>query len=156
MRRPLHVRFVPRAAGQRLSQSVTEFLTRSKLDVPEDLHSVGSLTMWRWLKAVEGSSQIWSSMLVVHDAAIFREIVTSIRTKAEIFRELHAAYGELLALGLAGSFPPLRFNFGSAGADEVQDEAAELSLDTCGELWVLLALLLPQHVRASISEKLAD
>merc|ERR1712032_276346 len=37
-RRPLHVRFVPRAAGLRLCRSVTEFLAHGKLDAPEGLH----------------------------------------------------------------------------------------------------------------------
>jgi len=163
MRRPLHVRFMPRAAGQRLCQSVTECLAPGKLDVPKDLQSSGLVAMWRWLKAAEDSSRIWSNMLVVHDGAIFREIVSSIHKKAQIFRELHAAYGELHALGLVGNFPPLRFNLGCAGVDETPDTldpkvspGAELSLDTCGELWVLLVVLLPQHIRASISEKLAD
>merc|ERR1712217_832725 len=73
--------------------------------------------------------------------------------------------------GLPGDFPPLCFFFADLGADAEAPAVAldrdrsnaehppstqeNLGMGLCGELWVLLLLLLPEHLRAAISEELA-
>ena len=50
---------------------------------------------------------------------------------------------------IAEDFPPLCFTAHSGLVD------GELSLHTCCELWVLLLLLLPHHLRAAVAGELA-
>lgn len=50
-------------------------------------------------------------------------------------------------------FPPLRFHGVVNRPDHLQGDVKP-SLNTCGELWVLLLLLLPEHLRASVSQLL--
>eukprot|EP00931_Biecheleriopsis_adriatica_P033518 TRINITY_DN19450_c0_g1_i1.p1 TRINITY_DN19450_c0_g1~~TRINITY_DN19450_c0_g1_i1.p1 ORF type:complete len:498 (-),score=68.99 TRINITY_DN19450_c0_g1_i1:297-1790(-) len=150
---PLHVGFVPRAAGQRLCESISGRLKSGILQIPEKMHSPEMIAMWRWLEAASDSSKILNKILMVRDGATMRDVLESIHKTRPIFKKLCNAYGELIASGAVSSFPPLRIDFDSA--DVVTE--LEMSLDTCGELWVLLVLLLPQHLRASIGHKeLAD
>jgi hypothetical protein len=93
-------------------------------------------------------------VLQVGDVIAFEDVITRL-TQVELFRDLCEAYSELLVLGLVSEFPPLRFLDGTLGApvgtfDEV------LGLNNCGELWVLMLLLLPQHLRSAVAKELGE
>lgn len=151
---PLQVRFVPKAAGQRLSQSLLAMLAPGRLQAPENLDSASEV-IWRWLRAVEASElQILGNIFSIRDASLFREMLASMHAKSPLFQRLCERYADLQRLGLVGSFPPLALNLAERDGHSMAFNQ-ELSLDNCGEAWVLFLLLLPQHLRAAVSEILA-
>lgn len=155
---PLHVRFVSKAAGQRLSQSLLDMLSPGRLQAPEGL-DCSSKAIWRWLRAVESAElRILGNIFSIRSASLFSEMLASIHAKSPLFQRLCESYAELHRLGVAGSFPPLAFNFADRENKQslsLNQEHEELSLENCGEAWVLFLLLLPQHLRAAVSELLA-
>lgn len=154
---PLQVRFVPKAAGQRLSQSLSGMLSPGRLQAPEGLDCYRTI-IWRWLRAVESSElRIMGNIFSIRSASLFSEMLAAMHDKSPLFQRLCESYAELHRLGVAGSFPPLAFNFADREkhASSLSQEHEELSLENCGEAWVLYLLLLPQHLRAAVSEVLA-
>jgi len=96
--------------------------------------------------------QVLRRLLEVGDAIALEEVVGRLN-KIPLYTELRASYASLLELGLAEDFPPLQF---SEGVVEKASRPSEdvLSLNTCGELWIILLLLLPQYIQAAVEEEL--
>jgi len=175
--KPLHVPFVPAAAGMRLSESLTAALNQAVVrwyGAPEE-----SVAMRRWLHAASVTEpQVLRKLLQVGDAEALREVCARLDHAFPLYRRLCRAYAVLakggdeagpsfLSLSHASTdaacgscidaplaeFPPLRFSAADDGAipSSWPEQPPELCLDTCGELWVLLLLFLPEHLRAAVS-----
>lgn len=164
--KPLHVPYVPPAAGRRLASALLASLSSpaqaEKCKQFTALPSPGiASTSWaagamcRWLQAASTAEpQVLRSLLQVGDVGALEEVLESLE-RLPLYRELCRAYAELRMLGLGQDFPP--FYFGTHGRHvEPRSADEELGLNTCGELWVLLLLLLPQHLSATISEEFAN
>jgi len=157
---PLHIPQVPRAAGRQLSNALTSALAVPAAPLPAPLPiPKGSIASWasramcRWLQAASvAEPQVLRRLLEVGDAIALEEVVGRLN-KIPLYMELRASYASLLELGLAEDFPPLQF---SEGAVEKAFRPSEdvLSLNTCGELWIILLLLLPQYIQAAVEEEL--
>mmetsp|Transcript_109375 Transcript_109375/g.211772 ORF Transcript_109375/g.211772 Transcript_109375/m.211772 type:complete len:502 (+) Transcript_109375:53-1558(+) len=147
--KPLEVRYLPKAAGQWIAGSLLEKLAENQL---HHFNSWSTLALSRWLSAVQATSPgILGKIVVVDDMDLFMGIVQQIYSRSELFRELCRSYAELQALGFDNSFPPLRIH--DSKLDNCQSPPG--APQTCGELWILFLLLLPQHLRAAVSEHLA-
>lgn len=172
---PLHLSFMPAAAGKRLSKALTDALAVGPIQAGHCEQEGCELApparvevMQRWLSAVSAAEpQVLGQLLQVGDSAALREVLSRLDTFAP-FRELCGAYAFLAAGkggGLPGEFPPLIFSASAAGVNGDSghpDPPATaitsregLGLGACGELWVLLLLLLPEHLRAAVSQELA-
>lgn len=158
--KPLAIPHVPKAAGKRLSRALLESLASFSSPVPRS--SVPMLprlwatrAMCRWLQAASNAEpQVLRSIFQVPNAEAFTDVLKNLK-HLSLFSELCCAYGKLLGLGLMKDFPPLRFtNLDSATSRGGMGEG--IGLETCGELWVLLLLLLPQHIRAQIASELGE
>jgi len=157
--KPLHIPFVPAAAGRRLAVALS-----SAMPVKADSATASSqdgawatVAVNRWLQAAcEAERQVLGQLLQVGDVAAAHEVLGRL-ANFPVYKELCDAYAHLTHNAcsgcLAGEFPPLRFT-GDA-AEQALPADGELGLATCGELWILLLLLLPEHLRASISDRLA-
>jgi glutathione gamma-glutamylcysteinyltransferase len=149
--KPLEVRYLPNAAGQWIAGSLLEKLAEDQRTF-HNFHSWSMLALSRWLSAVEATSpEILGSIVAVDDMDLFMGMVQQIYSRSELFRTLCGAYVELQALGFTEAFPSLRIH-------GYKLEDCQMLLDapqTCGELWILFLLLLPQHMRAAVSEHLA-
>jgi len=111
--------------------------------------------MCRWLQAASlAEPQVLRRLLQAGNSSSLEELVGRFRN-FPLYQELQSSYVSLLELGLAGDFPPLRFSDSSLGEASRPTET-ELSLHTCGEFWVLLLLLAPQHIRAAVADELGD
>jgi hypothetical protein len=150
-RKPLEVRYLPKAAGHWIAGSLLEKLAEDQ----QKLHHFGSwsmLALSRWLSAVEATSPgILGKIVVVDDMDLFMDIVQQIYSRSELFRTLCRSYAELQTLGFEDSFPSLRIHDCTLLDCQPLSDAPQ----TCGELWILFLLLLPQHLRAAVSEHLA-
>jgi glutathione gamma-glutamylcysteinyltransferase len=145
---PLHVPFMPRAAGQRLSNALTEALTICDKHVGGESWEFGA--MCRWLQAASvAEPQVLRRLFKVGNAIALKEVIDRLRG-VPLYQQLVSSYESLLGLGLVEDYPPLSLN-----RDFESLEDNELCLDTCGELWVLSLLMLPQHLRAAVAEELA-
>lgn len=165
---PLRVPFVPAAAGRRLSEALASSLAAQDLAPPWSgplpapaLPAEHLAAMRRWLLAVAGSAerQVLGQLLQVGDAVALREVFARL-SGHKPFVELCKAYAAVSSSccdGLLGEFPALRFleaSTSGTAAATLEEGEGELSLDNCGELWVLLLLLLPEHLQALVLPEL--
>jgi len=167
---PLHLPFVPLAAGKRLSKALIEGLKEVTWTAPpctesdcKEITQNSVAILQRWLSAVVfAEPQVLGQLLQVGDVAALQEVLVRL-SNFEIFRQLCDAYALLWFDGMPGEFPPLWFPKeglpGNAtrarGPDHiVASNSAEPWPGTCGELWVLLLLLLPEHLRVAVSPEL--
>lgn len=162
---PLRIPYVPAAAGRRLVEALSASLAeRTPACTGGCGEAAAMTTIRRWLRAVSAAEpQVLGQLLRVGDATALREVLARLGTLAP-FAELCGAYAAAVAApgdGITADFPPLRVlqpaqegggTWPSAGRDA---EVEELGLVACGELWVLLLLLLPEHLRASVAPELA-
>jgi len=149
--KPLEVRYLPKAAGQWIAGSLLEKLAEDQLDQYHNF-TWPTLALSRWLSAAEVTSPgILGKIVVVDDMDLFMGIVQQIYSRSELFRTLCKSYAELQALGFEDSFPALRIHECKLEDCQSLSDAPQ----TCGELWILFLLLLPQHLRAAVSEHLA-
>jgi len=171
---PLHLPYVPPAAGKRLSKALIAGLQADtsgdfpcmKADCKEIApNSVAILQ--RWLSAVVfAEPQVLGQLLHVGDVAALQEVLGRL-SNFEIFRQLCDAYALLIGGwfgGVPGEFPLLWFSkelpgsaaTGASGGHGhiVASNSVNPWPGTCGELWVLLLLLLPEHLRVAVSPKL--
>lgn len=164
---PLHVPYVPPAAGRRLARALVNYLSNGlhaekckQLTVaPTSVYNADTSwvagAMCRWLQAaLAAEPQTLRSLFQVGDVTALQEVLDRLQN-VQIYRELCQAYSDLRTLGLYQDFPPFVVSKNSS-VEAIRLEHEELSLNTCGELWVLLLLLLPQHLKAAISDELAD
>jgi len=150
-RKPVEVRYLPKAAGQWIAGSLLEKLAEDQWKL-HNFRSWTMLALLRWLSAVEATSPgILGSIVAVDDMDLFIGMVQQIHSRSELFRTLCRAYVELQALGFNDSFPPLRIHSCKPDDCQMLSDAPQ----TCGELWIIFVLLLPQHMRAAVSEHLA-
>merc|ERR1740121_1882846 len=122
--------------------------------------------MRRWLRAVSRvEPQVLGQLLRVGDAAALHEVFVRLGG-FPAFKELCEAYTAVIAApsdGITVELPPLRVvdpavpSSAAAwpGASREGGEVEDLGLGACGELWVLLLLLLPEHLRAAVAGDLA-
>eukprot|EP00927_Polykrikos_kofoidii_P048311 TRINITY_DN42546_c0_g1_i1.p1 TRINITY_DN42546_c0_g1~~TRINITY_DN42546_c0_g1_i1.p1 ORF type:complete len:587 (-),score=79.09 TRINITY_DN42546_c0_g1_i1:56-1783(-) len=177
---PLRLPYMPPAAGKRLSMALSEHLAAQCSNHASSWESWSVIAMRRWLHAAAATEpQVLRQLLQVGDVSALREVCDRLQS-LPLYMELRDAYAQLVdGAGdptfdtLPAEFPPLRFGVGayslnklgsngddltrisgaSVGSDRSFD--ADPSLETCGELWVLLLLLLPEHLRRAASEELA-
>jgi len=157
---PFRVPFVPPAAGRRLSEAFAAKLfemdrasgeVRCPLPTSDTPHVV---LMRRWLSAVGAvEPQVWGQLLQVGDLEAVQEVFSRLALYKP-FMDFCKAYDEATQHFCGAEFPPLRFQ-ASSGARK-QNGNPELTLWSCGELWVLLLLLLPEHLQVLISSELAS
>lgn len=150
LRQPVYVRFIPTAAGRRLSAALLSSLAEQcPLLLGEPPLRVA---MERWLRAAsEAEPQVLLQLLQVGDPAALIEVLGRLQHHS-LFEELCVAYEEIASRsaeeGIEGKFPPLLRH----RPDLIRDE---MSLQTCGELWIVLLLLMPEHIRGAVSRSLA-
>jgi hypothetical protein len=159
--KPLHVPYVPRAAGRGLSRALVQALSTPQVSILEKSTSCNrgreswaSGAICRWLQAASTAEpQVLRTLFQVGDAIALSQVLDRLRP-TPFFRDLLEAYTSLIDLGLVEDFPRLRF----ASDGDIWSGIAhgdETCLNTCGELWVLLLLLLPHHLRGMVAEELA-
>ncbi|CAK0879952.1 unnamed protein product [Prorocentrum cordatum] len=119
----------------------------------------------RWLRAAAAAEpQVLRRLLQAGDGAQLREVMGRLWA-APAFAQLCHAYGRLTRAGASQGhdgppaalrgFPPLLFGpGGGAAAPAAAGAAASGGLGSCGELWVLLLVLLPEHLRRRVSPAL--
>jgi len=172
---PLHLPYVPPAAGKRLSKALLAGLKAitsaeppcTEADCKEITHNSVTI-LQRWLTAVAfAEPQVLGQLLHVGDVAALQEVLLRL-SNFEIYRQLCDAYALLTGGcfgGVPGEFPPLQFSYkcldhttastASTGLDyTVANNQVEPWPGTCGELWVVLLLLLPEHLRVAVSPEL--
>lgn len=152
-KQPLKVSYLPKAAGQWNAGALLQNLAMDQKKL-SDFDSWSMLAVSRWLSAVEATSPgLLGKIVAVDDMALFTDLVKQIHARSELFRTLCRAYAELQVLGLHGAaFPPL-FIY---GCSHHNCQSLEPGKGACGELWILFLLLLPPHLRAAVSEELAE
>lgn len=165
---PFRVPFVPPAAGRRLSEAFAAKLEaeRFQSDIPslaelpvpsvesgcllktlpsQSPHAHAHLVLiHRWLSAVAVvEPQVWGQLLQVSDLEAVQEVFARL-SSYQPFKDLCEAYALARQQICTAEFPPLRFR-----PDDFDnfDLRTELTLWSCGELWVLLLLLLPEHMQ---------
>jgi hypothetical protein len=154
-KRPLYIPFIPAAAGRRLAGSLTHSLASQCSAVAGE--SAMTVAVRRWLHVASTvEPQVVKQLLQVGDHGAFHEVLTRLAA-LPLYAELCSAYASLVSSGggFKGDFPPLRLAAGDVLDSQSRDEAA-LGLDTHGELWILLLLLLPQHLRLAVSEEVGS
>jgi len=147
--RPLYVPDVPAAAGRRLAEILSDALASQCAALADEPFE--TTTVRRWLHAASiAEPQVVKRLLMVGDSNALREVLARLSTWP-LYKELCTAYAMLVSSegGFKGIFPPIGFEM--SNSDEMG-----LGLDTHGELWVLLLLLLPQRLRAAVSEELGS
>lgn len=175
---PLRVPFVPAAAGRRLSEALHSALVDSALSA-ERLHekakasgaslSPADLAIRRWLAAVsKAEPHVIKQLLQVGDAGAIQEVFARL-AEHPLFAALCVAYQQAIAdccSNFVGEFPAMRFlhcslngtacnGVNGSSATASQSGEVDIGLGCCGELWVLLLVLFPDHVRAAVSPELA-
>jgi len=166
---PLRIPYVPAAAGRRLSEALALALAEEMPACTGGCGEADSMTaVRRWLRAVcKAEPQVLGQLLRVADATALHEVLTRLGS-FPLFRELCEAYESAVASpgdGInAEFFPPLRVLSPSASyssrrgawpAAAREADVEDVGLAACGELWVLLLLLLPQHLRVAVAENVA-
>jgi len=163
---PIRTLYMPRAAGRRLSKALAEALEK---DMSASPCSCGETTavsaMRRWLRVASSAEpQILRQILQVGDTGALREVLARL-SMFPAFKELCDAYVTVVDApsdGIAADFPPLRF-VGHSGpavtgippAVLCDGQVADLGLGACGEMWVLLLMMLPDHLRGAVASDLA-
>lgn len=159
---PLQVPYVPPAAGTKLAAALGDALAAESAAAPGTAGAGwAAAALRRWLGAAAGAEpQVLSRLLRATDTAALGALLAQLGARAELFEELRRAYGGLAAEAPAAqgtiaalALPPLRC--GSSATGQLHKDEAELTPSNCGELWVLLLLLLPEHLRAAVSPQLA-
>uniref|UniRef100_A0A7S1RIH0 Uncharacterized protein n=1 Tax=Alexandrium catenella TaxID=2925 RepID=A0A7S1RIH0_ALECA len=109
--------------------------------------------MCRWLQAASSAEpQVLRQLLHVGNDAALWELLENVRCNPP-FSELCEAYAQLVSLGLGEDFPALCLDAQGRHAREVA--GSRLGLQSCGELWVLMLLLLPPEFRTAVAPELA-
>merc|ERR1712216_536456 len=129
--------------------------------------SWSTVAMRRWLHAASVvEHMVLRRLLQVADNDAVNEVLHRLQD-LEIYRVLCSAYSQVvIAGGISISdgrggkpavFPELVVNSSERRLWDGKNSlgSQELSLDTCGELWVLLLLLLPEHLRSAVAVELA-
>jgi glutathione gamma-glutamylcysteinyltransferase len=142
---PLHVPYMSRAAGQRLSNALMSALSICDKSVGGESWAFDAMRSWLQAASV-AEPQLLRSLVNVGNAIALKEVIHRLRD-VSLYQQLVAAYE---VCRLVEDYPPLLLT-----QDTGSSESDELSLDSCGELWVLLLLMLPQHLRAAVAEELA-
>lgn len=114
--KPLHVNYVPRAAGKSLSRALVQALStpqvsnlEKSMNCKSGQESWAAGAMTRWLQAASTAEpQVLRRLFKVGDAIALSEVLDRLR-KTPVFKELQEAYTSLLDLGLVEDFPGLRF-----------------------------------------------
>jgi len=160
---PIRVPFVPAAAGRRLSEALSAALQDSAGQPwdgplqPPAVAPASLVAMRRWLSAASTAEpQVLMQLLQVGDVQAVQEVFARLAAYAP-FAELCQAYDAVASsccLGLSDDFPALRFEAAGTSSKSAVPPV-DLSLHTCGELWVLLLLLLPEHLLVAVSPELA-
>ncbi|CAK0852659.1 unnamed protein product [Prorocentrum cordatum] len=168
---PLTIPYVPVASGKKLSEGLAAALEAPcPLLEEQGPDGAAAMAVRRWVHAVVAAEpRVLSRLLQVGDEAALREVLTRL-SSFQLFGDLCAAYARLQASadeGLGADFPPLRFLAAPGGeapvvpwppvsAATADEDLASCGLGPggCGELWVLLLLLLPEHLRAAVSKEL--
>lgn len=148
--RPLYVPFVPAAAGRRLAEALTVSLASQCSALAGE--PATTVAVRRWLHAASTvEPQVLKRLLQVGDADALHEVLERLST-LPLYAELCRAYGPLVSSGggFSGEFPPLRETALQGAGEQVA------GLATHGELWVLLLLLLPQHLRTAVSAEIGS
>eukprot|EP00929_Paragymnodinium_shiwhaense_P088734 TRINITY_DN49051_c0_g1_i1.p1 TRINITY_DN49051_c0_g1~~TRINITY_DN49051_c0_g1_i1.p1 ORF type:complete len:561 (+),score=118.89 TRINITY_DN49051_c0_g1_i1:647-2329(+) len=155
LRGPLALPFMPPAAGWRLSTALADKLSTQtpQSNGSETEEAWASVVMGRWLEAASvAEPQVLRQLLQVANDASLMQVLVALKSWP-MFTDLCNAYQSARlsdALATVGDssaeFPPLLFN--AQPGPEADDN---FSLDTCGELWVVLLLLLPPHLRQRLS-----
>eukprot|EP00435_Cladocopium_sp_Y103_P074889 s777_g52.t1 len=158
---PFRVPFVPPAAGRRLSEALAAKLAdidsatgdQCPLPTSDTPHLV---VMRRWLSAVAAvEPQVWGQLLQIGDLEAVQEVFARLASY-QPFMDLCKAYDEATQHFCGAEFPPLRFQASQLSTRRQNGNSAELALWSCGELWVLLLLLLPEHLQVLVSPELAS
>mmetsp|Transcript_177032 Transcript_177032/g.567798 ORF Transcript_177032/g.567798 Transcript_177032/m.567798 type:complete len:723 (-) Transcript_177032:242-2410(-) len=162
---PLRMPYVPAAAGRRLSEALALALAEETAGCTGACGEVDTMTaMRRWLRAVcKAEPQVFGQLLRVANATALHEVLTRLGS-FPLFRELCEAYESAVTSpgnGInADFFPPLQVleppYRGPWPVAAREADVEDLGLAACGELWVLLLLLLPQHLRGAVSETVAE
>jgi len=161
---PLYLASMPASAGRRLSEALSAQLATQCRAYAGSWESWPTVAVRRWLQAASvAEPQVLRRLLQVGDVAALHEVLHRL-DGLPIYRELCRAYDDVVigsgasARGAMADFPPLRFKGGTADGAAEQFVAAseDLGLETCGELWVVLLLFLPDHLRANVAVELAE
>jgi len=159
--KPLQVAFVPPAAGRLLSSALATALQEAAELSPGD-EPTAQRAMRRWLHAASvAEPQVLGKLLEVGDATALRELLVDL-TQLPLYRKLCDAYHELVSESSCSEdeadtgckqrdFPPLLFDGALGATAELEEKPA---LGTCGELWVLLLLVLPDHLRTAAAAEI--
>lgn len=157
---PFRVPFVPPAAGRRLSEALAAKLAdidsatgdQCPLPTSDTPHVVA---MRRWLSAVAAvEPQVWGQLLQIGDLEAVQEVFARLASY-QPFMDLCKAYDEATQHFCGAEFPSLRFQ-ASQLSTRRQNGNSELALWSCGELWVLLLLLSPEHIQVLVSPEVAS
>jgi len=156
---PLRIPFLPAVAGRRLSDALSAALAEQTPECTGGCGEAAAMTvMRRWLRAASNAEpQILAQLLRVGDASALQEVLSRLEGYP-LFRDLCSAYARVAASsddGMAGDFPPLRIVGVADRSLSDPRETEDRGLGTCGELWVLLLLLLPEHLRAAVAPDVA-
>jgi len=149
---PLTVHWLPPAAGRKLSESLVDALYSQCSGHPDE--PVTMTSMRRWLHAASmAEPQVLRKLLQVGETSALSEVLDRLESDP-LYKELCSAYRTLVASGggFEDVFPPLRSD---APVDLPGGNEDNLGLAQHGELWVLLLLLLPRHLRVAVSPQLA-
>lgn len=165
---PLHMLLLPKAAGHHLAESLASALAEvaeapaaghienADVSLPPLPEADAASAMQRWLHAASvAEPQVLGKLLQAGDEAALEDLLRCLY-QVPTFVVLCRAYEELRRRGGPGcafsglcmirEFPPLRFSRELLAS--VLQPSGSLSLDTCGELWVLLLMLLPEGLRS--------
>jgi len=159
---PLRAPFVPPAAGRLLSEGFASKLADLDLEASgcplpaaDNAHVVFMRRFLTTVAAVE--PQVFGQLLQVGDVAAVTEVFNRLASY-QPFRELCEAYDVATrdyCREVGANFPPLRYikvarSNGRNGTTHI-DGSEDLTPWSCGELWVLLLLLLPEHMQVAVS-----
>eukprot|EP00928_Gymnodinium_smaydae_P062395 TRINITY_DN46272_c0_g1_i1.p1 TRINITY_DN46272_c0_g1~~TRINITY_DN46272_c0_g1_i1.p1 ORF type:complete len:528 (+),score=21.50 TRINITY_DN46272_c0_g1_i1:54-1586(+) len=154
--KPLHVPHIPKAAAKRLASALAMSLESGsdQCCLPINQNSWIDRAVCRWLHAVSNAEpQILRQVMQVGNVAALEEVISRL-LHIDLFADLCSAYSDLLSRGLVIGFPPLRF-VGEDVSSAAQTFGEDVDLSTCGELWILMLVLLPEHLRASVAAELS-
>lgn len=156
---PLRVPYVAPAAGRHLSEVLTAALSADAANpttCPAGAKVPFASSMRRWLAAsAVAEHQVLGQLLQVGNSSALQEVFARLSQHKPFVQlcEAYEAVANNLCEGRGAEFPPLHF-FKAELRRNIHVEA-DLSLQTCGELWVLLLLLMPEHIRRAVSPELA-
>lgn len=169
--KPLHIPSIPEAAGKHLAEALSAAFApeTGEAEAPR-MPSTGregaaKAAVERWLRAASvAEPQVLSKLLQAGDEASLIDVLQRLQ-RMPLFADLCTAYEQLRrtegngcadgGMCMTREFPPLLFSGGDCVEEFALSDNSGLNLDSCGELWVLLLLLLPDHLRARASHMLS-